>query len=426
MMIINQRTSMRLFAHYKSFPTCKSKLADKTEIPEVTSTRKPEVIDDFFRNFLVKLGLNKTLDVFERLRRHFSQYEPLIRELKKKYEGIMRQKTLLSLERDRLQAQLAAVTQGSGNNEESSVRKGGHQEKSPKSGKASLKKDTGNQCADEGKICAKPDPLTIQQPHPYSGLCIETAPVKRFSLQKTLRGHSMPISNVVLHPKKPVAVTASDDSTWRMWGLPDGDLIMTGDGHKDWVAGLDFHPSGMQIASSSGDCTIKIWSFEKARCIQTFSDHTQAVWGVAYHDSGDVLASASLDHTARIWDLESMKCRGTLRGHVDSLNGIAWKLHSSIICTASSDKTISLWDARSNLCVQTFYGHQSSCNHASFDPKGTLIASVDACGIVKLWDVRKVTEFSTLDVGPHAANTCSFDRSGSILAIASSDNRVKW
>lgn len=48
--------------------------------------------------------------------------------------------------------------------------------------------------------------------------------------------------SVIIHPKKPVVVTASDDGTWRMWGLPAGDLIMTGDGHKDWVSGLDFHP----------------------------------------------------------------------------------------------------------------------------------------------------------------------------------------
>ena len=27
-----------------------------------------------------------------------------------------------------------------------------------------------------------------------------------------------------------------------MWHLPRGDLIMAGEGHKDWVAGISFHP----------------------------------------------------------------------------------------------------------------------------------------------------------------------------------------
>ena len=37
-------------------------------------------------------------------------------------------------------------------------------------------------------------------------------------------------------------VTASDDRSWKMWHLPRGDLIMAGEGHKDWVAGISFHP----------------------------------------------------------------------------------------------------------------------------------------------------------------------------------------
>ncbi|KAL2610434.1 hypothetical protein R1flu_029007 [Riccia fluitans] len=230
---------------------------------------------------------------------------------------------------------------------------------------------------------------------------------------------------VVVHPKKPVVVTASDDATWRMWGLPAGDLIMTGDGHKDWVSGLSFHPGGMQLASSSGDCTVKVWSFEKARCTHTFSDHTQAVWAVAYHDSGDVLGSASLDHTARIWDLERMKCRGTLRGHVDSVNSVMWQSYSSILCTSSSDKTVSLWDARNALCVQTFYGHEASCNYATFSPRGNLVASVDADGVLKIWDVRQVMERHNLNVGPDSANKVCFDASGTMIAIASNDGHIK-
>ncbi|KAG6551473.1 hypothetical protein Mapa_006896 [Marchantia paleacea] len=150
-----------------------------------------------------------------------------------------------------------------------------------------------------------------------------------------------------------------------MWGLPAGDLIMTGDGHKDWVSGLSFHPSGMQLASSSGDCTVKIWSFEKARCTHTFSDHTQAVWAVSYHESGEVLGSSSLDNTARIWDLSS---------------------HRRV---------------------------------------GNLVASVDADGVLKIWDVRQVMERHMLNVGPHSANKVCFDASGTMIAIASNDGHTK-
>ncbi len=52
------------------------------------------------------------------------------------------------------------------------------------------------------------------------------------------------MANLALHPTKPILVTASDDKTWKMWHMPGGDLIMCGEGHKDWVAGVDFHPAG--------------------------------------------------------------------------------------------------------------------------------------------------------------------------------------
>lgn len=58
------------------------------------------------------------------------------------------------------------------------------------------------------------------------------------------QGHLLSVANLALHPTKPILVTASDDKTWKMWHMPGGDLIMCGEGHKDWVAGVDFHPAG--------------------------------------------------------------------------------------------------------------------------------------------------------------------------------------
>ncbi|CAF5007577.1 unnamed protein product, partial [Rotaria sp. Silwood1] len=52
-----------------------------------------------------------------------------------------------------------------------------------------------------------------------------------------------------IHPRKHVAVTVSDDRSWKMWAIPEGDMIMKGEGHSDWVSGVDFHPSGNKMAT---------------------------------------------------------------------------------------------------------------------------------------------------------------------------------
>lgn len=44
----------------------------------------------------------------QRLKAHYAQYEPTLRELKAKYESLMKEKTLTRLERDRLAAKVRA------------------------------------------------------------------------------------------------------------------------------------------------------------------------------------------------------------------------------------------------------------------------------------------------------------------------------
>jgi WD40 repeat protein len=64
----------------------------------------------------------------------------------------------------------------------------------------------------------------------------------------------MGVSKVIIHPRKSIVATASDDYTWKVWTVPNGELIMSGEGHKDWISGLAFHPKGTHLCTSSGDC----------------------------------------------------------------------------------------------------------------------------------------------------------------------------
>ncbi|OXB77460.1 UNVERIFIED_CONTAM: hypothetical protein H355_005169 [Colinus virginianus] len=152
--------------------------------------------------------------------------------------------------------------------------------------------------------------------------------------------------SLALHPQKDVVVTASDDRLWKMWALPDGDIITVGEGHTDWVSGCCFHPSGTRLVTSSGDATVRIWDLSKGECVLNFKGHTQAVWDCSWHSCGDFVASASKDSTSKIWDVNSERCRYTLRGHKDSVSSIEFLLFSNTVLTSSADKTLSLWDAR--------------------------------------------------------------------------------
>ena len=120
---------------------------------------------------------------------------------------------------------------------------------------------------------------------------------------KTFKGHLMGVTCLSYNPKKDILATGSDDTTWKLWSIPSGDLIMSGEGHQDWIGGVSFHPKGNYLATASGDGCVKIWDFVNAKCQTTYSEHGQPVWKCDFHDSGDFLISCSMDHSIKLWDL---------------------------------------------------------------------------------------------------------------------------
>lgn len=487
---------------------------------------KPTVVDDFIRNFLIKLNMGKTLEVFntewydmaeqgklnvedigvvsdiyirnenldeqvkslreevtksrtiaekargtwdkfrkerdfhrmhhrrvvqeknvlikdmKRLKKHYSTFEPALKAMREKYEGAMKDKMLMKLERDRMAGRLETVETQLKTMEhvaEGEVKEEPKAKKSQKS-KTNRKAEQpkAQRAVNQGKArtTQKTHPRDSILPpddraNPYLEASFAPLPVHNFSLRKTFKGHQMAISGIAIHPTKPIVATVSDDRTWKMWSIQRGELIMSGDGHKDWVASCDFHPGGSLLATGSGDGTVKLWNFVKAACEFTFTDHTQAVWDCKFHDTGDFLVSASMDHSAKVWDLQSQRCRQSLRGHVDSINSVAFQPFSNNICTASGDKTVSLWDIRSGLCVQTFYGHENAVLSTTFNLQGDSIASSDSDGVVKVWDVRTVGERATISTtegsqgGLQPVNDVKFDASGQILVAALESGLIK-
>ena len=306
---------------------------------------------------------SKLVKDITRLHQHNQAMEPMLQELRTKNESVMKERMLIRLERDKLQAKVKSL--------EDVVSK-----------LEGVPKGTGVKPSTEKK---KRKDAATWPPDVRTTNRSPVAPPSNLgsmSCRTVLKGHSMSVSAVSIHPTKPVVATASDDTTWRVWSAPAGDLIMSGDGHTDWVSGVSFNPRGTHIATSCGDGKVKVWDIMKASCSHTFTEHTQSAWDVAWHDQGEFLASCSLDHTAKIWDTTAGKLRQTLRGHVDSVNSVQFKACSNMVVTTSGDKTVSLWDPRTGFCVHTFYGHTNAVNSAAFSNDGHAVASVDADGMV--------------------------------------------
>ncbi|XP_041432811.1 sperm-associated antigen 16 protein isoform X2 [Xenopus laevis] len=447
-----------IYAHNQMLETEIKSLKKQVETYKLAASKAKEAMVKLYkeRDFhkmhhkRVAQEKNKLINDLKKLKEHYTSYEPLLRQLHEKYETVLRQKMLISLERDRavgqvtgLQATLRNLESGhkvevSLKKEESKNKKEmGPTQKAIKEAREkellqegvapySPEKDPNKQIGkrhpkdSEFPPDTKVNPRLVQLKGKNSRLKLDG-----YRLSNTLKVHELAVSCLALHPRKEILVTASDDRLWKMWDIPSGNIIMTGEGHTDWLAGCCFHPKGTKLATVSGDKTVRLWDFSKSECILTLEGHAQAVWGCSWHSCGDFLASCSLDGNSKIWDLNSERCRYTMRGHMDSVNSIEFLPYSNIVLTSSADKTLSLWDARMGLCAQTFYGHLHSCNHAAFNMKGDTIASCDSYGVLKLWDVRKAVAMLSTDAGPHPGNQVAFHPSGQLVSLASNDGSVK-
>jgi len=94
--------------------------------------------------------------------------------------------------------------------------------------------------------------------------------------------------------------------------LRDMQLLRTLNGHTAGVNGCAISPDGSYIVSASGDTTLKLWDVRTGAERLTLRGHTDRVHGCAISPDGSYIVSASYDNTLKLWDALTGVCLDTL------------------------------------------------------------------------------------------------------------------
>jgi len=205
----------------------------------------------------------------------------------------------------------------------------------------------------------------------------------------TLTGHNGEVSSVLFHPFTPLVVTASLDTTVRLWQPTSS-------------------PTPEEAQSSQ----------KPYRTVHVLSRHKGEVAQVSLHATHDYIASASRDHT---WAFHSLETGATLLQVVEPDDSplTCAMLHPDglILATGTEANLIRIWDLKSQKNVATFQGHKGSILDLRFSENGYYLATTAADNLLKLWDLRgpKTINSLKLDV---AAKKLDYDFSGKYLAAA--------
>ena len=216
-------------------------------------------------------------------------------------------------------------------------------------------------------------------------------------------GHSDYVQSAAFSPDGSRVATGSDDKTICIWNPIDGALLGTLVGHSGIIYGVVFSPDGSKLASASADNTIRIWRIEKnlkSDFDLALEGHTGGVWAVEFSPDGTRLVSVSEDTTVRIWKVADGTPIGEpLEGLAKYSPVIAFSPDGTKFISADKENTIRLWNATDSSLAGQLRGHWQTVSGAAFSADGTQIISQSLDFTIRLWDVANQSLISTFSQG---------------------------
>jgi WD40 repeat protein len=245
------------------------------------------------------------------------------------------------------------------------------------------------------------------------------------ALVRTLEGHSIMVNGVAVTADGRFAVSASSDSTLKVWDLATGQAVRTLEGHHDWVKGVAVTPDGRFAVSASGDNTLKVWDLATGQAARTLEGHSNRVKGVAVTPDGRFAVSASSDNTLKVWDMGTGHAVRTLEGHSNIVNGVAVTADGRFAVSASSDNTLKVWDLATGQAVRTLEDHSDGVNGVAVTVDGRFAISASSDNTLKVWDLASGQAVDTLEGHSYGVNGVAVTLDGRFAVSASSDRTLK-
>ncbi|HEV7745892.1 MAG TPA: PKD domain-containing protein [Pyrinomonadaceae bacterium] len=219
-----------------------------------------------------------------------------------------------------------------------------------------------------------------------------------------------------------LVVTASADTTARVWDSATGQTLIVLVGHTNFVHSAAFSPDGKDIVTASADYTARVWEVATGKTVFVLTGHTDSVYSAVFSRDGRYIVTASADKTARLWEAATGRSVMAISGHTGSVTSADFSPDGRYIVTASADKTARLWEVATGRSVMATNGHTDFIESAVFSPDGKFIVTASRDNTARVWDVANGREMLALS-GPGLLSAC-FSPNGKYIATASRDNTV--
>ncbi|KAL4821314.1 hypothetical protein BDW67DRAFT_172139 [Aspergillus spinulosporus] len=215
-----------------------------------------------------------------------------------------------------------------------------------------------------------------------------------------VQAHTHWVNDIVLTQNNSALVTASSDTTVRLWRphSESTDVPEPIGKHTDYVKALASPGSHSTWVASGGlDHKVNLWDLNGNGQILSIgaSGAERSAKGSIYALGAvsSVLASGGPEKLVRVWDPKSGKLITKFVGHTDNIRDILINSDGDTIMTASSDQTVKIWSLTAGRCMHTLTMHNDSVwSLYSNHPNLSVFYSSDRSGLVAKTDTRNASD----------------------------------
>ncbi|KAL2829950.1 hypothetical protein BDW59DRAFT_141518 [Aspergillus cavernicola] len=246
----------------------------------------------------------------------------------------------------------------------------------------------------DGVICS----WDLDNPSLTSSSSEKRGPTK---FRNQVQAHTHWINDLVLTRNNSALVSASSDTTVRLWRPQSEteDVPEIIGKHTDYVKALA-SPGGQSTWVASGGLDHKLYTWDLSGKGQILSidacgrDNTAKGSIYALGAVSSVIASGGPESVVRVWDPKSGKLITKFVGHTSMVRDILINRDGDTIMTASSDQTVKVWSLTAGRCMHTLTMHNDSVwSLYSNHPQLSVFYSSDRSGLVAKTDTRNVSEY---------------------------------
>jgi WD40 repeat protein len=175
---------------------------------------------------------------------------------------------------------------------------------------------------------------------------------KTGNLLQKLWPHTGHVHCVSFSPNGKMILTASEDGDAKVWDAETrkygvnyhiNKLLYKLEGHIGPVFSASFSQNGKMIVTASGDSTAKVWDAISGQLLQTLHGHSAGVLSAFFSSDGKMIVTISSDETVKIWSSITWQLLQTLRGDGRILEVSIGSNGTRILTTPNDGKTISVF-----------------------------------------------------------------------------------